>query len=92
MVLSVRYKEYPVRLRTDYTVYLTRKNLTVTLMLLPQTTKLKKPSAVARAMYSRQRTLEQLYIRRATVENAIRSLEIYAQATEAISRKLVALR
>ena len=61
-------------------------------MHLPTHTRLKKPSEIARVMHSRQKTLEQLYIRRATVENAIRSLEIYADAMESISRKLVALR
>ena len=43
-------------------------------------------------MHSRQRTLTQLYLRRATVERAIRSLELYAQALETEAAKIVALR
>ena len=43
-------------------------------------------------MHTRQKTLAQLYLRRATVERAIHSLEMYAQAMESEAAKIVALR
>jgi hypothetical protein len=64
----------------------------VTTSTLPRHPKLKKPSTVLTVMYSRQKTLEQLYLRRATVEKAIRSLEIYADTVYEVSQKVVAVR
>lgn len=60
--------------------------------VLPRNPKLKKPSAIASVMYSRQRTLEQLYRRRAVLERTIQSLEIYADTVHGIAAKVVALR
>ena len=70
-----------------------QENLTsMSPLLLPRHPKLKKPSAVAAVMESRQRTLVQLYRRRATIEKTIQSLEMYAETVEAIQAKVVALR
>lgn len=64
----------------------------MTTSTLPRHPKIKKPSTVLTVMYSRQKTLEQLYLRRATVQKAIHSLEIYADTVQAISQKVVAVR
>jgi hypothetical protein len=40
-------------------------------------------------MHSRQRSLEQLYLRRATLENLIRSLEVYDRTLKVSQAKVV---
>jgi hypothetical protein len=40
-------------------------------------------------MHSRQRSLEQLYLRRATLENLIRSLELYDQGLKIARSKVM---
>jgi len=42
-------------------------------------------------MTTRQRTLEQLYLRRATLENLIRSLEMYDHTVKLVASKVTAL-
>lgn len=44
------------------------------------------------AVNSRQRTLAQLYVRKATLENLIQSLEVYERGLRMADGKVVALR
>lgn len=60
--------------------------------ILPLNPKFRKPAPMFALMDSRQRTLEQLYLRRATLENLIQSLEIYDRANRAVADKVVSLR
>lgn len=59
---------------------------------LPRNPKLRKPSAVCEVMHARQRSLEQLYLRRATLETLIRSLEVYDRTLKLAGTKLATLR
>ncbi|HWQ53350.1 MAG TPA: hypothetical protein VN442_06680 [Bryobacteraceae bacterium] len=61
--------------------------------ILPLNQKIRKPAAAMSALVdTRQRTLEQLYLRRATLENLIQSLEIYDRANRTVNDKVVSLR
>ncbi len=61
-------------------------------LVLPHNPKLRKPSIVRTVMHTRQQTLEQLYLRRATLENLIQSLEMYDRFSRMAASKVVALR
>lgn len=58
---------------------------------LPRHPRLRKPSTMCALMTTRQRTLEQLYLRRATLENLIRSLEMYDHTVKLVASKVTAL-
>ena len=64
----------------------------MTLSPLLRSPQFRKTSTIHKVMHTRQKTLAQLYLRRATVERAIHSLEMYAQAMESEAAKIVALR
>lgn len=64
----------------------------MTPQILPHNQRIRKPSVVSAVMNSRQRTLEQLYLRRATLEMLIQSLEMYDRLSKAAASKVVALR
>lgn len=65
----------------------------MTPIVLTPTDERRRRIATARpAADSRQRTLDQLYVRRATVLNLIRSLEVYQHGLKISEAKLVPLR
>jgi hypothetical protein len=47
------------------------------IITLPQNPKMSRVSSISEIMQARQKSLEELYIRRATVINLIHSLEVY---------------
>jgi hypothetical protein len=58
---------------------------------LPRSPKLQKPSIVSVVRSTRHRTLRELYLRRATLENLIQSLEVYDRTLKMVDQKLVPL-
>jgi len=64
----------------------------VTPATLPQNPRLRRTSSICELMQTRQKSLEKLYLRRATVISLIHSLEIYAQTEQRARTKVVTLR
>lgn len=62
------------------------------IVLTPNSERRSRIAAARPAIDSRQRTLAQLYVRRATVLNLIRSLEVYQHGMKINEAKLVPLR
>ena len=59
--------------------------------ILPLNQKLPKTSSCS-IVETRQRTLEQLYLRRATLDTLIHSLEVYDRTARLMADKVVSLR
>jgi hypothetical protein len=57
----------------------------------PRSPKLEKTSIVSVVRTTRHRTLRELYLRRATLENLIQSLEVYDRTLKMVDRKLASL-
>ncbi len=62
------------------------------IVLTPQDERRNRVARAAPAVNSRQRTLAQLYLRRATVLNLIQSLQVYQQGLRIDEAKVVPLR
>lgn len=60
--------------------------------ILPLTQKLRKTSLSCSVVESRQKTLEQLYLRRATLDTLIHSLEVYDRTARLMADRVVSLR
>lgn len=62
------------------------------IVLTPQDERRSRIAIATPAVDSRQRTLAQLYVRRATVLNLIQSLQVYQQGLKIDEAKVVPLR
>jgi hypothetical protein len=62
------------------------------IVLTPQDERRSRIATAAPAFNSRQRTLAQLYVRRATVLNLIQSLQVYERGLSIDEAKVVPLR
>lgn len=62
------------------------------IVLTPHDERRSRIAAARPAIDSRQRSLAQLYVRRATVLNLIRSLEVYQQGIKMTEAKVAPLR
>ena len=58
---------------------------------LPRTRQAQNPSSVSTPTKAQQRMLDDLYLRRATLDHAIRSLEAYDQSVQRLAHELVGL-
>jgi hypothetical protein len=63
----------------------------VTPTTLPLNQKMRKSTVFCTTAGSRQRTLEELYLRRATLMNLISSLEIYDRTSKRAAMKVVTM-